>query len=597
MLKRNAILLSKMLLALSIVLFFAGFGETDRLHTAVANSMMFIHDITSGTHLSADFYGIRLAQVGYSVRLLVVAVVIAVLFGLALAVMAVRIRWRLGIFLVQGVVSVLEAVPDAMYVLITVIIALYCIENLNIALPAFPYAYPSFVDTWIPAIAIALPGAFYLMRTLMLRADDERFAPYVVTALSKGASQRRAFYCHVMPNLLATWVGQIPVVAAMVTSSALFAEFFMGYRGVLNLFPNLVGWNMTYGLMMDSKIRGVPIYQVGAVVLIGSLFVIVWSLFRLLTTLLETIITHESATRYSFHIPRMQKRYLILGIILLTGVLLLYFFPHLVTPNSPSTMHVGYDANFKSAPYFPNHKYLLGTDVFGRDLLAIALSSTLRTLIPAMVITFLTVLVAFAIALVTATTEHPWISRVAEYVTEVLGALPSLFLLFLVMYHRNLQSHYQSWQYIWWVVAFEVGRSGFAFTQTVRSWYQFQFIEGAASVGLRRVTVLFTQLRSWLLRYLVQFGFSQFARTLSLMTQLAAFHIYLVERLGYVQFTNGHILGIVSESPTWFSMIGDAANNYVIISYPFYIYAPLICLLATMVGANFMARAIRGSSL
>lgn len=86
---------------------------------------------------------------------------------------------------------------------------------------------------------------------------------------------------------------------------------------------------------------------------------------------------------------------------------------------------------------------------------------------------------------------------------------------------------------------------------------------------------------------------------MSLMTVLAMFHMYPSERIGYVVSVTGSSLEAVKSTDlTWFSILGDAANQVgEILSSPYLIYAPLIGLLATMVGAGLISRGIRGRSV
>jgi len=122
--------------------------------------------------------------------------------------------------------------------------------------------------------------------------------------------------------------------------------------------------------------------------------------------------------------------------------------------------------------------------------------------------------------------------------------------------------------------------------------------EGALAVGRGRAVILFTHLRLWLWRYVVEFFFVEFVRIGSLMTLLAAFHIYAVERTGLLAFkpfgSEQWPTGIVSGSLSWFGMIGGTTMNLSYLSYPFFLYGPILALMVTLVGANLIARGLRG---
>jgi ABC-type dipeptide/oligopeptide/nickel transport system permease subunit len=140
----------------------------------------------------------------------------------------------------------------------------------------------------------------------------------------------------------------------------------------------------------------------------------------------------------------------------------------------------------------------MGTDILGRDLLARTLDGTLPTILNALVITGIVIIGSVSLATCLATSQKPFITRMVERMGRILSAMPTIFILFLAMYHT-----------------------------------------------------------------------------------------YPVEQMS--------IGNIVSAQVTWFSILGDAANQVLsIVTYPFQIYAPVLFLLITMLSASFVAHGIRG---
>ncbi len=85
------------------------------------------------------------------------------------------------------------------------------------------------------------------------------------------------------------------------------------------------------------------------------------------------------------------------------------------------------------------------------------------------------------------------------------------------------------------------------------------------------------------------------------MVQLAALHIFIADKFGIVPFTlkiwPPPYTGSAPAYNTWFGVLGEIINQYTFISYIWLIYAPVLFLLATMIGANLVGRGLRGKTL
>lgn len=249
------------------------------------------------------------------------------------------------------------------------------------------------------------------------------------------------------------------------------------------------------------------------------------------------------------------------------------------------------------APFPPSRLHPFGTDQWGRDLLARSLYSTWNTLGPVLAVTGIVLTVSLALSIVSVSSGQKWLSQIVTVVGGAMASLPVLFILILALDKRNMHSPYQELQYIGWIALFETGRAAFAFQQSMEKWMTFEFVESAVIVGRSRTGVIFSHLRSWVGRFSLEFAFSEFARVLSLMTMLAAFHVYAVETLSDIPFFISFppIQGIQSSQVSWISLIGDSTNNGACISYPYFLYAPVLAVVTTVMGANFIARGIRGT--
>jgi len=585
------------LFAIVVVLFFSGYGNTGTVAGASQEMIKLIINTLHGQDLRANFWTVTWGQVYYSLRLVVVSTVFAVVLGVLLVLLRVRTRRRYLVQAFEVVTSALEVVPEAIYVIVLVVLLLLLLP-LGINLPVFPALDPTWSYTWIPAFALCMPGAFYIQRIIYLQLRDEQASDYVMTAISKGASRTRAFYRHVLPNTFPTLIRHVPVIAGFILSTVIFTEFFMEYTGVFFTFTNwATGWDYMTGIPLNgsSKPTDIPAYQPGLVFVIGLVLVLLWFLIRISSKLFlrmmpadDAAVTFPPAVRHRIHKPS-----LIAGCILVGIVLILALFPQLVTHQHPK-LFMGNSMSWHiNSAQGPSRIHPFGTDDYGRDLFALAVESTFQTLWPAAVSTVLVILVSMTVAGIGFASNHRFIARLVQVVGDALTAVPALFVLFLALYVTQLNAAHQAWHYIFWIVLIESGRGAYAFSESMKGWSQFQFLEGAISVGQSNWSILLSHLRSWLGYFTLEFGFTEFARILSLMVQLAAFHLYVREGIGFLAF-EVPAKGVVSMQSTWLSMIGDATTSMLYMSSPYVLYVPVLFLVMVVSGVSLIAKGIRG---
>jgi peptide/nickel transport system permease protein len=574
-----------------VILFFASFGKSQTLVPAFHGMWALVSHTLTHQQLWQNYYGVTPIEFWYSIRLILAAVLFAVLLGSGLAIWRVRLKNKFVRSVVEVPSTVLEAIPEPLYILLTVIIVLFLLERFGINLPAFPVGDPTLLDTVIPAIALGLPAAFFLSRVLVLQLRDETHAPYVTTAVSKGRSGTGAFYQHVMSNIIPTIVRQLPALTAIVISSALFAEFMLGYQGALFYIT-------LYGFGWMQKASGLPAYEPGVTFLIGLVLVGMWALLRLVSEIwtdlrypsdIESVPAPSNARR--------QAVWIVIGICMILAVVVCTIDPRLVTANGPNQRHLMNWKTVESAPFGPSREFPLGTDFLGRDLLARSLQGTFATLAPAMLTTLVITLVSALLSAIAVNTQNSRFAKAVRAIGEVLSGMPAFYILLLAMLHRGLNTPFQELIYFAWIAAVETGRGAFTYLQTYQSWFHFGFVEGAVSIGRSRFSIIFTHFRKWLRNFSIEFAFNEFSRILSLMTMLAVFQIFATETLGWPEFTTpGLVEQMVSGQNTWFSIIGDAMWNGGFMENAYYLYAPTLLLLLVTVGANLIARGLKGRS-
>lgn len=555
-----------------------------------------LYDTLHGINLRAIYFGASWLHILFTIRLVFLALLFAYVLAAILTVAPARIRFRPLVAAFETVSVFLESIPDTLYITFMVVLVVYLIEHTGVHIPAFNGGDPTWSSSLIPALALALPAGFYLRRVWTLQLQDERRSQYIQTAISKGASSRRVFYRHLFPNLGPSAWAELPFVAAMILSTSLFTELFMEYRGQLFQFPQAVGISMTQGDLFAP-------YHIGAIVVIGMVLMALWWFAKWLSTFGQKLFYPSDLARVpSAAEHRMAKGWMITGGLMIAVVLLFGAFPHLLTGFTPNHRDMGniYQYGPPYKPWPPSALHPFGTDTLGRDVLADTLYGTYWSLFPAVLITLFSVVAGLAIAVTASVSERRWLVGTLDVLSRCLSSIPALFLLFLVLYQRVDIEWLQLVQYIAWFVVIESLRSSYAIYQSIQSWFRFAFTEGAYSVGRTRREVLFVHLRSWLSRYLLEFSCSTFVRVMSLMTQLAALHIYAQITIGDLPFKDLNAtmwpVGIVSQHFTWFGMIGDSALSMNFLTDPAYLAAPVLALGLTVVGMNLVARGLRGGS-
>lgn len=588
------------LIAAIILLFFASFADHPHVLSALHAGYQFLQHVFTGRQMASEHGGIMAVNVWSSLRLMLFGIVFSLVIGLFLTLTSVLVGQGPLRPIRDILVVVLDAIPEPIYVIAIFVFAFIATLRWNWTLPGvFPLSVPTFADTVIPGLAIAVPGALYLQRMLYLSFENEVSADYVMTARSKGASRTRVVFRHIWPNLMSTVVTQFPVVVGVVLSSVLFAEFFFGYQGLYFRFTSFVGWTMHGPAINRVTLLPEPpaTYSIGVAFIAALILVTFW----FLANGLSRAISARARFRHTenspgAHVRRVDWRWIAAGGFPIAVILFFSLFPGLLTNQNPHTEHLLRENPLGIPPFPPSRLHPLGTDAVGRDMLAQTLHGTFHVIGVAGLITLVSTLVALAIAIGIASDERGHLVGAAVRMGRVVASLPTFLLLFFVLYQRNVLSHSQTIVYIAWLCAFEIARSVFAFLAYIEECKKFSFVQGATSVGRSPFGIVVNNLRPWLMQFTCEFFFAEFGRVISMMTILAMFSIYPAEHVVYLMLLDSTSLPAVqSLHISWLADIGDWANQVGgVIAYPYLIAGPLGALLLTMIGAGLISRGIRG---
>lgn len=595
------------IICLLIVTFLSVYGGNTGFVGTLTGAVRLVRQTLRGKNLTANFWGVTVTGIINSFQLIIISAIFTLVLAAILIILSIMLRRRFGRYLLDWIVTFFESIPDTMFVVIFAILSLVLFERFDIDISVFSDSLtPSLWQTTAPAIALCIPAAFYIRRILILRFEDEINGLYVLTAKSKGNSVAGILFKHVFPNLGSTFLKLIPSSVAIILSSIIFCTAFFEYRDLFYKFGQAVGWQNS-GQELSGHFMGfVPAYQPGTVWLIGLLLVGVWALSKLVfKSINKAAFPREYQVTSSFVWIPVRKLWITVGTVILLLLFLFGTFPHLLTPFTPA--HIDFGPPGQPWPLPMSRLHPFGTDDIGRDLLSLMLYGTWPTLLPAFGVALLVTFGSLIVAAFGAFMETNILRTSIHFISRIFSILPVFYVLFLILYPRNQpisRGHtspiwQQDFVYFLVLIVIEIGRSSSAFYDAISEWREFSFMDGVESIGKTNIRALFTSLQPWLLRYSLTFMFGELSRILSLITQLAAFSIFMSERWGYLQFNYGvpPLKGILSAQANWFSTVGAVMNQFAFVSYPYVLYWPILFILLAMIGANFISRGIRGGRM
>jgi len=264
---------------------------------------------------------------------------------------------------------------------------------------------------------------------------------------------------------------------------------------------------------------------------------------------------------------RRDKPALIGAFIVLTFVFVALFAPFLA-PHDPSTQFTD-GLSLTGAPMAPNHKFLLGTDDLGRDLLS-------RLLYGARISLFVGVLAnGFAMVIgvlvgATAAFVGGWVGNVLMRTTDIMMAFPIfLFAIALIaITSPSLTNIIIVIAILYWTTTARI------IYGMVLSLREREFVEAARALGASDPRILFLYILPHLLSVIIVY------------TTLGVATTVLVEAaLSFVG------IGVQPPTPSWGNMINEAQNYYH--SDPWMMLFPGIAIVATVLGFNLLGDWLR----
>lgn len=176
-----------------------------------------------------------------------------------------------------------------------------------------------------------------------------------------------------------------------------------------------------------------------------------------------------------------------IGLVMVVIIIFLAIFAPLVTPFPE---HAGKFADFKSASLAPSWTNLLGTDIYGRDILTRVIFAFGNALLMAIGVLVITVPVGSLLGLTAGYYAGSWVEIVIMRVTDVFISIPPLVLALVVasVLKPTLMNSMMAVTVSWWPW---YTRLTFSQASSIRNEY---FVQAAELVGAGKMHILFREI-------------------------------------------------------------------------------------------------------
>jgi peptide/nickel transport system permease protein len=200
-----------------------------------------------------------------TVELAVAALLISVIVSVLLSVWALRSRFRVVKFTIQGGMATMLVAP-AFWIGLVLIVIFAAQANW---LPASGYislqssVSQNLEHLILPAITLALPLMALFFRYLSAGLEDASAQPFTVAARARGLTERAIVYRHVLPNGALPTITVVGLAIGSLMSSLVIVESVFSWPGLGSLLIQSVVTNSDYNTV------------VGIVLLTAATFVVV----------------------------------------------------------------------------------------------------------------------------------------------------------------------------------------------------------------------------------------------------------------------------------------------------------------------------------
>ncbi|SFJ25786.1 peptide/nickel transport system permease protein [Halobacillus dabanensis] len=169
----------------------------------------------------------------YSMTILFSALLIAIIFGMALALFCMGIpqKWKRGI---HTSLNSLEAMPDILFLFLLQMLVVWYFNTFDVLL--FPFVYLGEEKLYLsPILSLCILPMVLFFRLFLLLLEEEWTKDYVQLARSKGFSKTYILLKHCFRNIKTSFVIQSKPIVWFTLSSLLVIEYLHNIYGIVRL--------------------------------------------------------------------------------------------------------------------------------------------------------------------------------------------------------------------------------------------------------------------------------------------------------------------------------------------------------------------------
>ena len=176
-------------------------------------------------------------RVGSTLQLTVAATVLLIVFGVTMGILLATSRFRIVRQVIDQLATLCLALPPFVsgIILIFLFAVVWGLLPPGGDAPFLEQPGESLQRLILPSIAMALPSAPVVARLLATEMRRAREQEFVLTALAKGASQRRITWRHVVPNSIGPAMVEVGIRVGHLLGGAIVAEAIFARAGLGNL--------------------------------------------------------------------------------------------------------------------------------------------------------------------------------------------------------------------------------------------------------------------------------------------------------------------------------------------------------------------------
>ncbi|EDL65877.1 ABC transporter permease subunit [Bacillus sp. SG-1] len=205
--------------------------------------------VAQGTNVERKIFPYILESYSYSLTLLFVSLLIALLFAVFLTTVTFYLPSKL-----QGAIRKLshiaEALPDVFVIFSLQLGAVWVFKHTNL-LVTEPYALSGQKIYFLPILTLSLIPMIYLYKNTLMMYENELGKPYVEFGVSKGIGKLQILLRHVFPNVLLSFFYNLKYMYLLLISHMIILEYMYNIYGLLQFMTNHPSYEIiTVGVLL-----------------------------------------------------------------------------------------------------------------------------------------------------------------------------------------------------------------------------------------------------------------------------------------------------------------------------------------------------------